>query len=161
MSNEGAATEKVQNLQPHESIPQLSEPESVVEVKERNKRLKRTFTQLFPQYIVLPHLITKSLILVGFIIFLVTLCYQWIYAGFLWNPLGRVSHLEVAIVNQDKGFDFTNVPTQTQQLMMGLFSGNSAGALVTGTIMNPDLPLNHVLQWSNLPDSTTRDEAVE
>ncbi|KAK9760011.1 hypothetical protein K7432_016396 [Basidiobolus ranarum] len=161
MSNGPGVLEKTSSTLHHEATPQMPEHETVEEIHERNKRLRRSFKQLFPQYIVLPHLVTKSLILVGFVIFLVTLSYQWIYAGFLWNPLGRITHLEVALINQDKGFDLTGASTQTQQLIAGLFSGNSAGALVTSTIMNPELPLNHVFSWSNLPEATTRDQAIE
>ncbi|KAK9694801.1 hypothetical protein K7432_013280 [Basidiobolus ranarum] len=161
MTSGVVALEKDRGTEMHETIPQISGQETVEEIQERNKRLKRTFSQLFPQYIVLPHLITKSLVLVGFVIFLVTLSYQWIYAGLLWNPLGRISHLEVALVNQDKGFDMAGAPVELQQLMAGLFSGHSAGAMLESTIMDPELPLNHIFKWSNLPDITSRDEAVE
>ncbi|ORX89233.1 hypothetical protein K493DRAFT_383316 [Basidiobolus meristosporus CBS 931.73] len=161
MSNEGATMEEKTVYPQHgESNSQLHVPGSV-EAEQSAKKPTRSFRQLFPQYVVLPHLITNSFVLVGFIIFLVTLCYQWIYAGFLWNPLGRVSHLEVALVNQDTGFNFNGVPTEVHQLMLGLFSGDSAGKLVSSTIMNPALPLYHALTWSALPDSTTREEAIE
>ncbi|ORX88389.1 hypothetical protein K493DRAFT_411057 [Basidiobolus meristosporus CBS 931.73] len=48
-----------------------------------------------------------------------------------------------------------------QQLVAGLFGGASAGAMLTSTIMNPELPLNHVFTWSNLPEVGSREEAID
>ncbi|KAK9696002.1 hypothetical protein K7432_012689, partial [Basidiobolus ranarum] len=93
----------------------------------------------------LPSLPIKHLVIVCILLIVIAIGYEWMYVGFLWDPVGRIQHLTVALVNQDKGFNLTNTSTQIQELTTELFNGHTAGAFIAGTIMDPALPIYHSL----------------
>ncbi|ORX90229.1 hypothetical protein K493DRAFT_381117 [Basidiobolus meristosporus CBS 931.73] len=108
----------------------------------------------------LPSLPKKPLAIVCMMLVVVAIGYEWMYVGLLWDPLGRIPHLTVALVNQDKGFNLPDT-SPLKQLTTDLFNGESAGAFIASTIMDPELPIYHTFKWSQLPDTTSRDQAIE
>ncbi|KAG0334852.1 hypothetical protein BG004_000241 [Podila humilis] len=106
-----------------------------------------TIRDSFPQFFVLPHLLSKNAWLLLAATSLVMIVYTWLYLGSLWSPLTRVKNVEIVFYNADKGFDFSTTPPQLVPLFQGITHNSTLGAVIQSQIMDPASPLNHVVSW--------------
>ncbi|KAF9431315.1 hypothetical protein BGZ94_000022 [Podila epigama] len=112
-----------------------------------SRRGRPTLRESFPQFFVLPHLLSKYAWLLFAATSLVMIAYTWLYLGSLWSPLTRVKNVEIILYNADKGFDYSTTPPQLLPLFQGITRNSSLGSVVQSQIMDPAAPLNHIFNW--------------
>ncbi|KAF9583733.1 hypothetical protein BGW38_008722 [Lunasporangiospora selenospora] len=114
---------------------------------EHSTRRPHDLRESFPQFFVLPHLLSKNAWLLMVATSFVMIVYTWLYLGSLWSPLTRVKNVEIILYNADQGFDYSQTPPQLAQLFQSLTHNSSLGTVLEQQIMNPESPLNHIVTW--------------
>ncbi|KAG0334284.1 hypothetical protein BG000_008467 [Podila horticola] len=118
----------------------------------RSATVPPSLRETFPQFFVLPHLLSKSAWILLFATTVVMVVYTWLYLGALWSPMTRVKNVEIMLYNADKGFDYSQTPAPLTQLFQTITHNSSLGSLVRNQIMDPEGPLNHIVNWVDVSD---------
>ncbi|KAI9596075.1 hypothetical protein BDF19DRAFT_439542 [Syncephalis fuscata] len=84
---------------------------------------------------IFPSLINKKIIIALIFVSFIPFIYMWLYMGGIWNPMKYMNNVEVAFINADAGFDFTNVPAPLAEAIKSATNGQSMGATVEAQIV--------------------------
>ncbi|RKP08392.1 hypothetical protein THASP1DRAFT_29797 [Thamnocephalis sphaerospora] len=111
--------------------------------------------QLKKRRFVLQHLLNSRLIAIFVVCALLAYAYTWLYIAALWNPPSHFDNVEVALLNADRGFDFSGVPDELRAMVNQATGGRPLGQSIAEKIIQ--VPKAN-FGWKHQPDDMTRSE---
>ncbi|KAI8053822.1 hypothetical protein BDF22DRAFT_742793 [Syncephalis plumigaleata] len=128
--------------------------------QQQNKRSRMSIHPLVktPSF-VLQHLLNWRTILLFVFIGIIIYIYTWLYVGCVWNPVGHINNVKVALLNSDQGFNFTGTPNALQAMILQSTGGHPLGDLLAEKLVTvPEANFDWQRQTA---DTVTRDALVQ